>query len=220
MAQLLSQDCRKRREAYLHPSWLASYVSGEKQCELGLFLQAQFILPKQKTSFDLANYKQKQALLKKISQDYQNWGYQTFVEEANEYQIKSKSGATISCRPDLVAIKDDKAIVVDVKTGGVKLKDYAQVQLYMSTIPIAALHGIQSIPHGEIIYQDCGSSEITPSEITTEWQSEVAKLIQVASGSKMPKPNPSISECCYCSAASVCISKKTEHIKAATADWL
>lgn len=210
---------KKRTGAFLHPSWLAKYFSGDRQCLWGLNRQARCYLPKSDSSFDLNAYKVKhQSLLTKAISRYEAEGYQVFVESANEYSVRTKSGVIINCCPDLIALKNDQVFVVDAKTGSPSGKDYGQVQLYMMTIPIAGIHGICSIPTGQVFYREF-RLDISPDELTPEWKAQLSNLVSIAAQVDPPKPRPSKRECQWCPAAMIC-PHRIEESPVGHCDWL
>jgi hypothetical protein len=211
---------KKRPQTFCHPSWLGSYLSGDRQCHHALHLQANWYLPKLDSSFDLVAYKvAHQSLVNLRAAQYREWGYQVFTETENEHKVQTASGVTISCCPDIVALREDQVLVIDAKTGSPRGKDIGQVQLYMMTLPIAGIHGIREIPSGQIFYRDGLHFDIDPEQLTSGWKSDLAALVALMTQAKTPEPTPSIHECKWCPAASVC-SHRAEESPVGHCDWL
>jgi CRISPR/Cas system-associated exonuclease Cas4 (RecB family) len=210
----------RRPQPYVHPSWLAKNVSGDRQCLLASYLQANFkIPPKPGNDFDSEGYKLKhqQTLVSYIGALHSD-GYTVHAEKENSFWYKTKSGATISAQPDIVAMRDNEPMIVDIKTGKPKATDIAQVKLYMAMLPSSNLHGISAIPNGRLVY-GVDEFEIEASEVTSEFKRQVAQIMGALTTSDMPDPTPSLCECRYCPVSHVC-PYKTEQVAEGTDDWL
>ena len=56
------------------------------------------------------------ALLNQQRQEWEDDGHAVFVEGQNAFRLRGKT-ATLAGRPDLVALDDRDATIIDVKTG-------------------------------------------------------------------------------------------------------
>ena len=63
-------------------------------------------------------------------------GFDVDVEAQNRFELRGKS-ATRAGRPDLVARRDDEAVIVDAKTGQESASHIVPVMIYMYAIPRA-----------------------------------------------------------------------------------
>lgn len=212
-------DYSRRNEPYIHPSWLAKYLSGDRQCLYAMYGQANYKLPKPDSDFDLETYKlQHQEALDAYADQLRQAGYTVHTEDANEFKLRSRIGAVISGQPDIIAIRDDEVLVVDIKTGRKAAKDIAQVKIYMSIIPAVKVHGIKTVPTGRLVYSD-DEFDIEPENVTTEFKARIATLIQPVGEDEPPAPTPSSGECRFCPAALVC-SHKVGEVAEGEADWI
>ena len=211
----------RRSKPYVHPSWLAKSVSGDRQCLLASYIQANYKVPaKPNNDFDLEKYKLKhQQTLVSYVGALHSIGYEVYAEAANSFSYKTKTGATISAQPDIVAMRDDVPVIVDIKTGKPKATDIAQVKLYMAMSPSINLHGINTIPNGRLVY-GMDELDIDASEVTTEFKQQVAQVMSALTISDIPDPTPSLCECRWCPVNHVCSYKKTEKVTEGFDDWL
>jgi len=201
------KDIPKRQYPFIHPSWISGYLAGDNQCQLAMHLKSNYFLPKRPSDFNLEAYKIKHnTLLDQSARELTEQGYDVYREHENENRVNTEAGVILACKPDIVAKMFDKYLVVDIKTGKPKAKDIAQVQLYMCTIPIVALHGIKTIPSGLVVYPD-HSFEVYPDSISTDWKGFVTRLLKTATQSELPPASPSCQECKYCAVASFCDKK-------------
>ena len=168
----------------------------------------------------MEGYKLKhQAALTRYARKLRKEGYTVYTEGSNDFWYETSSGAEISAKPDIVAIRGSEVIVPDIKTGKeLRASDIAQVKLYMALIPAVSLHGICKIPTGQLVHND-QVFEILPTEITTEFKQQVAELVNAIRAENTPPVTPSIQECRFCRLQQLC-PHKVETIAKATADWL
>lgn len=141
-----------RKQTYIHPSWLAKGLSGDRQCMFSLHTQGKYSIPKADNDFDAQGYKLKhQGVLNQYAKELREDGYTVYTEGSNNFWYQTKAGTTISAQPDIVAVRGDEVIVPDIKTGKeLKPSDIVQVKLYMALIPAVPLHGIDKIPTGQL----------------------------------------------------------------------
>jgi CRISPR/Cas system-associated exonuclease Cas4 (RecB family) len=212
-------DDFRRSEPYIHPSWLAKYLSGDRQCLYAMYGQANYKLPKPDSDFDLEGYKlQHQEALDTYAEQLRQEGYTVHTEDVNAFKLTSRIGAVISGQPDIIAIRGDEVLVVDIKTGRKASKDIAQVKVYMAIIPAVKVHGITTVPMGRLVYSD-EEFDIEPENVTPEFKARVATLIHPVGEDTPPAPTPSAGECRFCPVALVC-SHKVGEVAEGEADWI
>lgn len=211
---------KPRSQTYLHPSWMAKGISGDRQCLFSLHTQANYYIPKGESDFDAEEYRLKhQTAVVQYQRQLKADGYLTHVERANSFWYETKAGACISAQPDLVAIRAGEVLVPEIKTGKeLKSCDIAQVKLYMAMIPAVGLHGICEVPVGQLVHQG-EISEIPPSEVTVEFKRQVGELVEMMTSADTPPVTPSMRECRFCPLRHICPSKAETVVKG-TADWL
>lgn len=208
-----------RGKTFIHPSWLAKALAGDRHCDYSLHLQANYKIPKTDRDFDLLAYKSKhQAAIERTVKPLISQGYQVHIENANSFWVNS-GNAVISGTPDIIAIKGDDVIIIDNKTGKPRACDQEQVKLYMALIVSVKLHGITKIPLGKVIYDNYSPVVIFPEEITEEFRARARNLVKMLKSTTIPLPTPSYRECQWCPVAHVC-SHKMEDMATGTAEWL
>lgn len=217
--RLIKPALKPRDNTYVHPSWLAKALAGDRQCLYSLHTQANFVIPKQDSDFDAAAYKIKhQGLVEKSAQDLRTKGYTVHTENANSFKVTLKGGGVVSGTPDIVAIRGSEFLVVDVKTGQCRVSDQAQVLLYMLFIPLVGLHGISQVPEGQLVYQNYPSVEIPVSDLTEEFKQRTKHLVTMMRLSEVPNAIPSVNECRYCPMGDFCADRVSKEAEAEL-DW-
>lgn len=209
----------KRDEPYIHPSWLAKYISGDRQCSYAMYGQANYKLPKPDSNFDIEGYKLRhQEALDVHAEELRQAGYTVHTEDVNAFKLTSRIGAVISGQPDIVAIRGEEVLIVDIKTGKPASKDIAQVKLYMAIVPAVKVHGIETVPMGRLVYNG-EPHDIEPEDVTPEFKTRVAMLIQPVGAEEPPAPVPSAGECRWCPISHIC-SHKSGEVAEGEADWI
>ncbi|MFQ4136315.1 PD-(D/E)XK nuclease family protein [Nodosilinea sp. PGN35] len=212
-------DYSRRGDLSLHPATLAKHVAGDRQCRYALHGQTCYWLPKPPSDFDAEGYRLRhQAALALYAEQLRQEGFIVYTEDSNECRMRSKAGVSISGKPDIIAIRGDEVLIVDIKTGRPAAKDIAQVQIYMAMVPAVKLHGITDVPAGRLVYSD-GPFDIDPAQITPEFKTQISELIQAVAQDVPPEPTPSARECRWCPIAHVC-SHKVGDVAEGEADWL
>lgn len=216
-----------RKQTYIHPSWLAKGLSGDRQCMFSLHTQGNYSIPKADNDFDAQGYKLKhQGVLNQYAKELKAEGYKVYTEGSNSFRItindqadKEKVKGVISAQPDIVAVRGDEVIVPDIKTGKeLKASDIAQVKLYMAFISAVKLYDIDQIPTGQLVHQG-QVSEIPATEITNEFKQQVKELVNVMTSDTTPPVTPSVNECRFCPLRHLCPAK-AENVADGQVDWL
>ncbi|MFB2768324.1 PD-(D/E)XK nuclease family protein [Pelatocladus sp. BLCC-F211] len=210
----------RRQQTYIHPSWLAKALAGDRQCMFSLHTQANYSIPKADNGFDAQGYKLKhQAALTQYAKELKTEGYTVYTEGSNDFKYETKFGAIISAKPDIVAVRADEVIVPDIKAGKeLKASDIAQVKLYMALIPTVGLHGIREIPAGQLVHKG-EIFDISPAEITIEFKRQVAELVKDMKTANTPPVTPSVQECRWCPLRHLC-PDRLEIVAKGTDGWL
>ena len=188
---------RLRETPYVWVSWLASLLSGDRSCEWAAWFRAHYYHTKRPSNFDITTYQiQHTALLSQLRDRQISDGYTITVEGQNDFRMKGKTGV-LSGKPDLVGLKGDAGVIVDVKAGTPKGAHNTQVMLYMWALPIAVpqFRGIKL--DGQVVYQT-RTSTILASEIDERFINRVGQLLRIICGDTPPARTPSARECRYC----------------------
>jgi hypothetical protein len=191
----------KRDVPYIWVTWLASLLSGDNHCEWAAWFRAHFHHLKRPSSFDEVKWRADHGeMLRTRVPELQKQGYRVFIEHQNGFNLKGRA-ATVGGTPDIVAIGEQDAWVIDCKSGKQKDSHYFQVLIYMLMLPIThpACRG-RSLG-GEIQYRDY-SSLLMPGELTEHRQAQIRAMIERI-GAKEPLIKvPSPQECRWCPVAS------------------
>ena len=186
----------RRGLPYLYCTWIAKYLSGERQCLWALWFQSRFRYGKVASDFDLAAWSaDHDALVAKRAEELKAAGYTVRLENENYWQLKGQT-AMLAGKMDIVARKKGYCIVLDGKTGQQRKRDWWQVLIYMIVLPMVWNSGTMRIS-GEVFYKDGSRIQIEPEEVTQEIQKKLFDLIRMigSAGMMPPAKTPSIPEC-------------------------
>lgn len=210
---------KRRKSPFVWITWLAPFLAGDSICELSLWTQANFEVPRKRDEVPNSWVTQHRRLLQETARDFENDGYTVKIEDENSLKFSTSQGITLKGKPDLVCL-NGKGTVVDVKTGNPKNKDRSQVNLYQALIASKGLHNITDIPWGKIVYQDFDKVLIPPKEIDDNFKNDLKNSLSMILENTPPPPKPSHNECRYCKCNEVCTYKIEEEDSYTVVDWL
>lgn len=149
------------------------------------------------------------AALAKCRQSWEEKGYRTFLEDQNYFSLRGRV-ATLSGKPDLIAIKNNIGTIIDIKTGSERSSHSFQVMLYMYAIP-QALNQYRGITfNGEIEYNN-HSISIPESAIDEEFRTNTVQLIRRLASETPAQKIPSFQECRFCDITSTDCPERVEN---------
>jgi len=187
-----------RDNPYVWVTWISSLLSGEAHCEWAAWFRAHYWkYTKRPRSGDLPKWQiEHTTLLATVRDQYRDKGYIVRLENQNEFKLKGKVG-TLAGKPDLIAIKDKEAWVVDVKTKPFRVCNTAQVRLYMMSLPRARDEYRGVTFEGRLI-NPFGDMHVASEDITTAFRARVRSLMERVCGDEPPLTSPSPGECHHC----------------------
>ncbi|MEG4030026.1 MULTISPECIES: PD-(D/E)XK nuclease family protein [unclassified Microcoleus] len=191
-------QAQKRFNPYATVTAIAEVLATEKDCLHALWQRTHYQFEKQPSTYAPSEHEEK--LIQRAFQ-LQTEGFTVYVENQNSFKYKGQIfDICVAGRPDIIAIKDDWAVVEDIKTGKRKDSHKMQVLLYMSMLPFAPetkdmFKG--HIPHGRLVYRD-GILDIPKWCVNEQFRQRLQQLIAMLCNSQPPNPKPSDWECRYC----------------------
>lgn len=192
-----------RDKIFIWPSWIAKLVAGEEQCEWKYWLKAHYQTDKKPSGFNLASWTiQHNQLLRKRRDELEKLGYIVTIEDQNSFKYTPEGkDFVISGKIDIVAYKDNEAIVEDCKTGSCKTSDYVQVLFYMLMLPLVFPAHKDKIISGTIVYKDGVPNSPVPETVVNDktlvdliWTT----IALIAGKEESCRRVPSVNECKKC----------------------
>jgi CRISPR/Cas system-associated exonuclease Cas4 (RecB family) len=189
---------KKRSAPYVYVTWLTKLLAGEDSCEWKSWFKAHNQYEKLPSDFDVATWTvNHNRMLQERVKALRHAGYNVYLESQNELKLKGETGITLAGKADIVAIRDNRATVIDCKTGKERHSDKMQVLTYMLALPLTP-HPCKGMPiEGEVQYSS-GSVKIPGTEVTDEFRETFKELIRRVGGEEELPRVPSYSECRFC----------------------
>ena len=190
----------KRNFPYVWVTWASKLMSGEDFCEWAHWFKSNHegnTYDKVQSDFDAARWQLLHTeLVNKTRNEYEATGYKVSVQHQNLLKLKGKS-AVLGGIPDLLAVRDEHAVVMDVKTGQPSPTHIIQVMIYMYAVSKTNAITITSRVSGKVVYED-HEVEIPAQAIDKEFIGRLAEVILALSKIDPPFKTPSIRECGFC----------------------
>jgi CRISPR/Cas system-associated exonuclease Cas4 (RecB family) len=187
---------RRHGKSYIWVTWLAKLLGGN-ECLWSAWFKAHYKYDKfEEQAADLAKWNRDHTKLmaarrRELEQD----GWTVTVEDENAFKLEGEV-AVVAGKMDLVAVKGDRVLVVDGKTGRERESDLWQVLIYLYALPKSR----KDLPpnlEGEVHYRQ-GDVSLTPAELTPARMERIVTLIKTVGGETPPPKRPSREECKRC----------------------
>ncbi len=131
-------------------------MAGEHQCHYSGWFRSHFSFKAQKRDHNLDAWTAEHtAMVHDCASDFRAEGYEVYLEGQNSIRVRGSGGAVLVGKPDIVAVQDDTAVIVECKTGQPKTGDSIQVRLYMYLLSEWSTHPAKECRRvlGEVRYQ-------------------------------------------------------------------
>ena len=206
---------RPRAHPYIWATWLAKLLAGQDPCEWAGWFRAHYQdWTKPPSDFDSTQWMLNHtALLNRERERLEELGHTVFVENQNSFRLRGRQAA-LAGKPDLIAVKNSNAIIIDAKTGRPSPHHAVQVMIYQYAVPLA-LAQYQGIEFtGQVAYPNSNVS-IPASRTDSEFVRNLGALIRRFSDDVPARRVPSFAECRFCDITSAdCQERVTEQPQA------
>lgn len=124
-------------------------------------------------------------------------GWTVVREDQNAFRLQGRSGIVLADRPDLVAVKDGTALVIDCKTGSPRLSHQVQMMIYLLSLPHARKPYSPLPLHARVVYR--GEAVDVPADQVDDGFREHFRTVMSVIGGPAPALRvPSPRECRFC----------------------
>ena len=156
------------------------------------------------------------ALVNREQERLEKLGYTVYVENQNSFRLRGQQ-ATLAGKPDLIAVKNTDAVIIDAKTGKPNPSHTTQVMIYQYAVP-RALTQFQGIEFtGQVVYPDANVT-VPASSTDSEFVRNLGALIQRLANDTPARTVPSSAECRFCDITSAdCPERVEQQMEAETA---
>jgi len=183
-------------------TWLTKLLGGN-ECVWSAWFKAHYRYDKfEEMAGDLAEWnRQHTALMARRRHELEADGWTITVEQQNDFELEGER-AIVAGKPDLIAKKDGRVLVVDGKTGRQRESDIWQVLFYLFAFQ-KARPDMAGTLEGEIHYlKDDERISVTPEELDADRLDRMVALIKLVADHEPPARRPSRYECQRCNIGS------------------
>lgn len=195
----------KRNEIYAYVSGLAQWMDGDRSCQWAVWFRSRWKNFEQaKDDFDWESYRVEHTILiDRIVKMLIREGYSVTEENQNWFRYYDETGVIVGGKPDIIAVRDDDALIVDAKAAKERRWHRLQVLLPMALEPNwdnSKLNGLHF--RGRLIYNSGEVIDISPEEIGNI-RARIPYFLDIISGPEEgARRVPSEQECRFCSITS------------------
>jgi CRISPR/Cas system-associated exonuclease Cas4 (RecB family) len=205
-----------RSEPYVWVTGLAKLLGGDTHCQWSLWFRGHYQFAKRPRDFDEATWTARHStLVRDKAERLRVEGYEIYLVDQNRISVQGPRGI-LAGKPDIVAVRDGEAIVVDCKTGAQKVADSMQVLLYMLLLPRAHRACQGKVVAGELCYTDFAQT-IEADELTPNFKVDVRKAFRMIVADSPPPRTPSLRDCKFCDITSADCPDRVECEKGSAA---
>ena len=213
----------RREHPYIWATWLPRLLTGENSCEWAVWFKAHYVdWTRQPSDFDQAQWLLDHTAL--VNERISNWevgGYDTNVEAQNRFELRGKT-ATLAGRPDIIAHREDAAVVVDAKTGHDSPSHVVQVMIYLCAVPRALERYRNLRLSGQVTYRD-HTVRVPAETVDDQFVKNLGALVRRLSADEPARRVPSRQECGFCEVSAADCPQRMdddhEPAKGTTADF-
>ena len=167
-----------RQFPYIWTTWLPRLLTGENSCEWAIWFKAHHQnWAKVPSDFNQAEWMLNHtSLLNEKKSQWEARRQKVYVEGQNSFRLRGQS-ATLAGRPDLIVVRGNDALIIDVKAGREQPAHVVQIMIYMYALPRALPQYQHGKLAGEIVY---------PTRTSTSTHGQSAHAVQ--NGSRIFDP--------------------------------
>ena len=187
-----------REHPYIWATWLAKLLASDAHCQWAGWFRAHYQnWAKPPSDFDNAKWMlDHTALLNMERESREALGFTVHVENQNSFRLRGRY-ATLAGKPDLIAVKNSDAVIIDAKTGRASPHHAVQVMIYQYALP-RALEEYRGMEfRGHVAYTD-STVEVPASRIDTKFVNDMGASIRRQAADTPARKVPSYDECKFC----------------------
>jgi CRISPR/Cas system-associated exonuclease Cas4 (RecB family) len=189
----------RRDRPSVYVTLLSKLLAGDTHCEWAAWFQTQNFIAKRPSDFNRDEFNIKhRALLQETLDDLEDNEYTVTIENQNRFELRG-TAVTLAGKPDIIAVRDDEALIIDCKTGEYqRVSDVVQVMIYMWAIPKALPRYRHCRFTGLVLYKDHPTKKIPPEKVTSEFVQNLGTQMKRLASDKPCRKVPSRNECKFC----------------------
>ena len=188
----------RRDFPYIWAAWLPRLLAGENSCEWAIWFKAHHQNWAQVPSdFNQAEWVlNHSSLLNEKKSQWEARRQKVYVEGQNSFRLRGQS-ATLAGRPDLIVVRSNDALIIDVKAGREQPAHFVQIMIYMYALPRALPQYQHAKLAGEVVYPT-RTTRVPMGSLHTQFKKDLGALIRRIAADKPATKVPNEQECRFC----------------------
>ena len=184
----------RRDKPYIYVTWISSLLYGSKSCKWAAWHRTHYRFKKTSEFNPVEHNLKHTALREQLLKDLRGKGCTIYLEKE---VLMDRPRAIIAGRVDAIAVKGDRGMVFEIKSGKERDSDRIQLMIYMWLLPRVIKRFQNVLFEGMVVYKDkrikVSSAELNEdfSKIFTDF---IVDLIEVEPEQK----HPNVWECKFC----------------------
>ncbi len=189
---------QRREHPYIWTTWLPRLLTGENSCEWAIWFKAHHQnWAKVPSGFNQAEWMLNHtSLLNEKKSQWEERRQKVYVEGQNSFRLRGQS-ATLAGRPDMIVVRSNDALIIDVKAGREQPSHVVQIMIYMYALPRALPQYQHAKLAGEIVYPT-RIARVPMGSLHTQFKMDLGTLIRRIAADKPAARAPSSHECRFC----------------------
>ena len=179
-------------------TWLPKLLTGESSCEWAVWFKAHHQnWDKIPSDFNQTEWMLNHtALLNDQKSQWEARGDDVRVEAQNAFRLQGRT-ATLAGKLDIIVVRDDHALIIDVKAGREQPSHTVQMMIYMYALPRALPQYREANLSGEVVYPT-RTRRVPMGSLHTQFKTDLGALIRRIAADEPAARVPSEHECRFC----------------------
>ena len=186
---------QRREHPYIWTTWLPRLLTGENSSEWAVWFKAHYQdWTRTPSEFNQAEWMLNHtALLNDQKSHWEARGDDVRVEAQNAFRLQGRT-ATLAGKPDIIVVRDDHALIIDVKAGREQPSHTVQMMIYMYALPRALPQYREAKLSGEVVYPT-RTVKVPRGGLGQGFIRRLVALIQRVAAPEPPPTTANASEC-------------------------
>lgn len=187
-----------RKQPIIYATWLKNYLIGDNLCRWSIWHRIHYEYEKAKSDFDTVHYNMEHSTLRhEVQQRYARDGFEVVPEL--KLSISGEKAQFIG-RIDLIALREDKNLIIECKTGKPRAADKIQLMLYIWALSKTYGRFRGATFDGLIVYKN-HEIEISAIEVDEVFVNNFKEFTSDILKGEPDRKHPSARECDWCGIA-------------------
>jgi CRISPR/Cas system-associated exonuclease Cas4 (RecB family) len=184
-----------RKQPFIYVTWLKDFLIGDYLCKWSIWHRIFYDYEKAPSDFDSVRYNMEHtAMRSEVMQRYSSAGYEVIPELSVKV---SGEIATLKGKIDLIALREDHPLIIEIKTGTPRPADKIQLLLYLWAIK-RAYSRFRDIPFDGLLIYKSHEIEISALEIDESFIKNFQKFMKEILHGEPDRKYPNKNECRFC----------------------